>query len=134
MFGTAPPYGLIAPAFRFPALAARAARVQVGGDREPLLAALVAARLIVGATSAPLPLRVRSARATAARRWVATLTLPAATRAAFLRVAQATAGDDRPSLAAAAAALIDAVAPALDPRARAELETLSSLLSPLPLL
>jgi hypothetical protein len=120
---------LIAPTFRFPALAVRAARAQVGGDREPLLAALVAARLIVGATSASLPLRVRSARATAARRWVARLTLPGPARAAFLRVAQATAGDDRAALAAASGALIDAVASALDPRARAELDALYSLLS-----
>jgi hypothetical protein len=117
---------LIAPTFRFPALAARAARAQVGGDREPVFAALVAARLVAGAApaSTALPLRVRSARAAAARRWVATLALPPAMRTAFLRVAQATAGDDLAALSAAYGALIEAVARALDPRARAELDAL----------
>ncbi len=115
---------MVAPAFRLPALAARAARAQVGSDREPILAALVAFRLAAGAVpaSAALPLRVRSARATAARRWMATLALPPATRGAFLRVAQATTGDDRAALTTACGALVDAVARALDARSRAELD------------
>jgi hypothetical protein len=127
VFATAPPYGLTPPVFRFPALSARAARGQLGGDREVALAAFVAARLAapIAHAAAALPLTIRAARAAGARSWLATLTLPAAVRAAFIRVADATTRDDRAALVPALAAMVDAAGRALDPRARAELDTLA---------
>lgn len=126
MFGPAPQYGLGAPAFRYPALAAQAARGRLGGDRELALAAFVAAHLAAGAIPPPesLPAPIRAARAAGARRWYAALALPASVRAVFVRVADATAGDEPALIAPAIGALIDAVARALDPGARAELDAL----------
>jgi hypothetical protein len=126
VFATAPPFGLTPPVFRFPALSARAARGQLGGDREVALAAFIAARLVAALIPpAALPPAVRVARAAGARSWFATLALPAGARAACIRVADATTRDDRAALLTALAAMVDAAGRALDPRARAELDTLA---------
>jgi hypothetical protein len=111
--------------FRFRALAALAGRGQIGGDREVALAAFTTARLVSAvvppnALSAP----VRAARANAARQWLSTLALPAALRAPFSRLAEATSGADRAVQRTALRAVIDAAAPVLDGHSRAELEKL----------
>ena len=120
-----PPYGLGAPPFRFPALAALAGRGQIGGDREIALAAFALARLVVGVLPpTPLSAPARSARAAAARAWMAAISLPPAVRAPFTRLADATALNDSAALASALRATITAAASALDPAARAELDAL----------
>jgi hypothetical protein len=125
VFGTAPPYGLVAPTFRFPALAGRAARAQLGGDRELALAAFVAARLAAASVPTGIPLPIRVARAAGARSWFATLTVPAAARAAFSRLVDATGKDDRAAVANALTAITDVVSGALDVASRAELAALA---------
>lgn len=125
MFGTAPPYGLVAPTFRFPALAARAARAQLGGDRELALAAFVAARLAAAVLPTGVPLPIRAARAAGARTWLATLSMPAAARAAFARLADATGKDDRTAVANALSTIADVASGALDAGSRAELDALA---------
>ncbi len=111
--------------FRFPALAALAGRGQIGGDREVALAAFATARLVSGvlppnALAAP----ARLARATAARHWLSALTLPAAMRAPFARLADATGNGDLPAVQTALRAVIDAAQRGLDAPSRAELERL----------
>jgi hypothetical protein len=68
---------------------------------------------------------MRAARAAGARSWLATLALPAAVRAACIRVVDATTRDDRPALVAALTTMVDAAGRALDLRSRAELDTLA---------
>jgi len=87
-----PPYSLRALAFPFPALAALAGRLPLGGGREIALAALTAARL-ASAMLEPDPLAPadRTTRAAAARVWLASLALPTAMRAPFLRCFESTA-------------------------------------------
>ncbi|HJU90469.1 MAG TPA: hypothetical protein VJ672_13860 [Gemmatimonadaceae bacterium] len=72
----------------------------------------------------PLPAPVRSERATAARGWLASLTVPPTIRAAMLRVAEASAGDGA-ELGEAVRALAAAVAPQLDGASRTELDRLA---------
>jgi hypothetical protein len=120
-----PPYGLGAQPFRFPALAALAGRGQIGGDREIALAAFALARLVIGVLPpTPLSAPARTSRATAARQWLASITVPPAVRAALVHLADTTGANDRPALASALRATITAAAPALDPAARAELDAL----------
>ncbi len=130
MFGTPPPYALAAPTFHFPALAARAARGQLGSDRELALAAFVAARLVAGALPPrPLPTAIRVPRAQTARGWFASLSLPTAARAPLARLAAATATDDPAAIAAALSAVLDIASRALDSASRSELESLHMALS-----
>ena len=129
VFATRPPYALSAPPFRFPALAALAGRGQLGGDREVALAAFVTVRLVTGVLPPnPLPAPARAERAAAGRHWLASLALPATVRPSFVRVMDATAGNDRALLGVALRAAIDAAAPALDAGAKAELEAVHGLL------
>lgn len=87
-----PPYSLRALDFPFPALAALAGRLPLGGGREIALAALTAARLAVAMLDPdPLPPADRTARAAAARVWLASLALPAPMRAPFTRCFESTA-------------------------------------------
>lgn len=87
-----PPYSLRALDFPFPALAALAGRLPLGGGREIALAALTAARLAVAMLDPdPLPAPDRTARAAAARVWLASLALPAPMRAPFTRCFESTA-------------------------------------------
>lgn len=87
-----PPYSLRALAFPFPALASLAGRLPLGGGREIALAALTAARLAVAMLEPePLAPAERTSRAAAARVWLASLALPQAMRAPFLRCYESTA-------------------------------------------
>ena len=126
-----PPYALATPRFRFRALAALVGRSPLGGEREVALAALLAARLVLGALPPqPLPQGVRAARANGARAWLAALAVPAPLRQALARLVDATAGIDRASLEPALQAVIDASSPQLDPPAIAELREIARLLAP----
>jgi hypothetical protein len=108
------PFALEPLRFPFPALAALAGRLPLGGGREVALAALMTARLAHGmlAGDALLP-GERVTRAAAAKVWLASLALPATTRVPFARCVEATtsaplqvAGAIR-SLAAAAESHLD---------------------------
>jgi hypothetical protein len=96
------PYSLERLAFPFPALAALAGRLPLGGGREVALATLLVARLASGVHPAtPLGTPDRVARAASAKVWLASLALPAAARPPLARCIEATAG----SAAQVAAAL-----------------------------
>lgn len=129
-------YALASPAFRFPALAALAGRAPLGGGREVALACFLAARLaaaMLPRTHVAAPQRVT--RATAARAWLSTLTIPAATRLPVSRVIDATAGDDTPAAAVLLGRMIELATPHLDRGARDELAALAASLAqarPLP--
>ncbi|MDQ6612353.1 MAG: hypothetical protein M3Y64_07965 [Gemmatimonadota bacterium] len=88
-----PPYSLQPLSFPFPALAALAGRLPLGGGREIALASLTAARLAVSMLE-PEPLAVadRTTRASAARVWLASLALPTTMRVPFTRCFESTAG------------------------------------------
>ena len=118
-----PPYALATPQFRFRALAALAGRSPLGGEREVALAALLAARLVVGAMPPqPLPQGVRITRANGARAWFAALALPAALRQSLARLVDATTSVDRDGLEGALRTVIEVGTPQLDPLAIAELQ------------
>lgn len=120
----APPFALEAPRFRFPALAACAARAPLGGGREAAVAVLMVARLAAGhvpphALTSP----VRVARAAAARTWLASLTLPAPVRAPILRAIDASGGEGA-ALHEALVAVMQVTQGQLDRATHAELQTL----------
>lgn len=80
------------------------------------------ARLLDGAVPPnALPLQARQARSAAARTWLATLALPAGTRAVLARAIDATGTDDPTALREAAGTVLQLVTPALDLPARTEL-------------
>jgi hypothetical protein len=117
-----PPYALPTPRFRFRALAALVGRSPLGGEREVALAALLAARLVVGALPPqPLPQGVRITRANGARAWFAALALPTPLRQSLARLVDATTSVDRDGLEPALRAVIDVSTPQLDVQAIAEL-------------
>ncbi len=120
------PYALPPHRFPFRALAARAGRGTLGGERECALGCLMSARLAAAAlTGTRLPTPLRIARATGARAWLGTLALPATLRTPLARVVDASAGEDPLRLAGAVRALAVAAAPWLDMPSRAELERLA---------
>jgi hypothetical protein len=123
------PFGLEPIAFPFPALAALAGRLPLGGGREVALAALTCARLASGAAgSDPLAPPDRAARATAAKVWLASVALPTPIRVPFARCIDATAGSSS-SIAASLRALIAAATNYLDGSSIEELERLARQLS-----
>jgi len=120
----AAPYALATPRFRFRALALLAGRAPLGGTREVAMAAYIIARLVDDAKpSSALADATRKARAAAAKTWLASLALPAATRAAFGRLVEATGGDGS-GLHPALAGVIEVTRAQLDGAARIELESL----------
>ncbi len=123
------PFSLEPLAFPFPALAALAGRLPLGGGREVALAAMLIARLAQGLHS-PDTINVteRVARAASAKVWLASLALPAATRVPFARCVEATAGSPL-QVAGALRGLIAATAQHLDGPAVQELERLTRLLA-----
>lgn len=124
-----PPYALGAPTFRFRALAALAARASLGGPREVVLATYLVARLAHDCLPArTLSLPVRRARGAAARAWLASTALPAAVRAALVRLAEATEAEV-PNLGEPLRSAVTATTGYLDHAARSELERLSGALS-----
>jgi hypothetical protein len=121
-----PPYAPSRARFPCPRLLGLAARATLGGAREALLGAVMAARL-AEALRLPYPVErgVRAARAESARLWLGALTLPARTRTALLRAFASTAGDDAAAAADALAHVTEVTAPHLDRGARSELLRLS---------
>jgi hypothetical protein len=118
-----PPYSLATPSFRFPALAALAGRAPLGGDRELVLACLMACRLAAGAIGPnPLPVVVRAERSVGAKTWLASLALPAAARTPFTKLADAAAAEDHSALRATLQRMISACTPVLDGASRQEVE------------
>lgn len=121
------PYALTPLHFPFPALAALAGRLPLGGGREVALAALQVARMTLDAQGTadapPLGAAEREVRAAAARVWLASLALPAPVRTAFIRCAEASAGPPD-GVVAPLRALLHAVGAQLDPAAVRELERL----------
>ncbi|MGV3708651.1 MAG: hypothetical protein ACO1Q7_07400 [Gemmatimonas sp.] len=123
------PYSLRELAFPFPALAALAGRLPLGGGREIALAALTAARLassMIGPE--PLPADERTTRAAAARTWVASLALTSAMRAHFTRCYESTAST--PAAAASTVrSLLSVINANLDGPASQELDRLARRLT-----
>ncbi len=123
------PYSLERLAFPFPALAALAGRLPLGGGREVALASLLIARLAQGLRSPdPMTAPDRVARAASAKVWLASLALPAATRGPFARCVEATANSPL-QVAGALRGLIAATTPHLDGAALQELERLTRQLA-----
>jgi len=120
-----PPYALAPTPFRFPALASLAGRAPLGGEREVALATYLAARLAHDAlTDRRIPQPVRAERATSAKSWLATLSLPTAIRPALARLVEAS-GADASGVGTALRALITATSNRLDGPARSELNRLA---------
>lgn len=126
-----PPYALVIPVFRHRALAALAARAPIGPSRDVALAWFVCARLIEGNFSpAPLSGTARSARAAAARSWLATAGLPTTCRLPLGKLMDACGADGDPDykrIGRAAADALAASAEHLDAAAKGELEALARL-------
>lgn len=123
------PYALEPLRFPFPALAALAGRLPLGGGREVALAALLTARLAQGvATGEALHPGDRAARASAAKVWLASLALPATTRVPFARCVEATTGTPL-QVAGALRSLVAAAGAHLDGPSVQELERLARQLA-----
>lgn len=122
-------YALVAPAFRFKALASAAGRATLGGPRETALAVLIGARL-ASAVAGPgsLALDLRAGRADAARAWLGTIAVPAVTKVAVSRLIETTGRNDAAAVAAALIKVIEVTAPYLDRASRSELEQLAAAL------
>jgi hypothetical protein len=119
------PFSLEPLRFPFPALAALAGRLPLGGGREVALAALMTARLAQGVTGADgLATADRVSRAAAAKVWLASLALPAATRVPFARCVDSTTGTAL-QVGGALRSLAAAAGPHLDGAAVQELERLA---------
>lgn len=117
-----PPFAPERAVFPFPALVALAARAGLGGARETLTGALMAARL-AAAMRGPRPLSVaaRASRAAGARAWLGALSVPAKVRSALQRAFAASAGSDRLVMSDALSGVTDVTAIHLDRGARLEL-------------
>ncbi len=123
------PYALEALRFPFPALASLAGRLPLGGGREVALAALLTARLAHGVSAGDsLPPGDRTARAAAAKVWLASLALPATTRVPFARCVEATTGSPL-QVAGALRSLVAAAGAHLDGPSVQELEKLARSLA-----
>lgn len=119
------PHALEALQFPFPALAALAGRLPFGGGREVVLAVLLTARLAEGVVEDdPQPVAERVSRAAAAKVWLASMALPAATRAPLARLVDATTGGPSP-VAAALRGVLGATESYLDPASTQELDRLA---------
>ncbi len=117
-----PPFAPERATFPCPALLACAARASLGGAREALLGAVMAARLASGMRPpCAVSASARAARAEGARQWLGAITLPARQRAALLRAFAATGGDEPAAAADAIAQVIEVTAPNLDRGARSDL-------------
>jgi hypothetical protein len=116
-----PPFAVPPIRFPFRALAARAGRAPLGGEREVALAALIIARLSRDALAEhAMSAAQRSERATAAKAWLASLAVPARVRPALGRAVDAT-GRDGDAIAAALTDLVKLAAQWLDEPCIAEL-------------
>lgn len=123
------PYALEPLRFPFPALAALAGRLPLGGGREVALAALMTARLAQGVTPGDaLHPADRVTRAAAAKVWLASLALPSTTRGPFTRAVDATTGTALQT-AGAVRSLVAATGAHLDGPSVQELERLARVLA-----
>ncbi|MGQ0714621.1 MAG: hypothetical protein ACT4PJ_12940 [Gemmatimonadaceae bacterium] len=119
-----PPYAVPPIHFPFRALAMRAGRAPLGGEREVALGALMIARLAsdaVGERALPEP--ARKERAAAAKSWLASLAIPARARPPMARALEATARESD-AVAAALQDVARALAPWLDEQCLAELRAI----------
>lgn len=123
------PHALEPLRFPFPALAALAGRLPLGGGREVALASLLVARLSTAVSGRDaLTVADRVTRAGAAKVWLASLALPAATRVPFTRCVDATTGTGL-QVAGALRSLVAAAGTHLDAGSIQELERLARLLA-----
>jgi hypothetical protein len=131
VIGQLPPFALTTPSFRFRALASRAGRASLGGDREVALACFVSARLIAGLI-APYSIVPGDAatRAAGARVWLASQSLPVQTRTGVVAAIAAVASSNRRAASKALRMLIDAGKTQLDPASLAELTELARDIGP----
>lgn len=121
-----PPYALAPARFRFPALASAAGRAAIGHGREVALATYVVARLVDDTRpERGLAEAARSARAQAARAWLAALALPANLRVPLARLVDAT-GTEAGALRAPLEGVITLTAPFLETAALSELQRLAT--------
>jgi len=127
VIGQLPPYALATPAFRFRALASHAGRAALGGDREIALACLAVARLAAGLLP-PVMLAPGDAvtRANATRHWLASLTMPAPSRAAAAAAIDAIGRGSRRASAESLRVLRDVAGSQLDAPSLAEIEDLAN--------
>ena len=101
----------------------------MGGGREVALAALLSARLAQGVTpDHTLHPGERASRAAAAKVWLASLALPAATRVPFARLVESSTGTPL-QVAGALRSLVAAAGVHLDAPSVQELEKLARLLA-----
>lgn len=116
--------------FRFRALVSQAGRTLLGGDREVLLACFVACRagsgLCYGVPFTPAELALR---ATAARAWLASLSIPGQVRLAAGAVIDASGAADGVAVARSIAQLLMLAAPQLDEAGFAEMRELADELA-----
>lgn len=121
-----PPYALAPAEFQFPALAALAARIPVGGEREAVLGCITLARL-ANALLPPTELsgELRRERAEGARVWLLSLPLEPTVRALLLRAINSTASATRAELAAEIDLIRERLEGALDPASAGELQRLT---------
>jgi len=131
VIGQQPRFALATPRFRFRALAAFAGRASIGGDREIAMACLVAGRL-AAAMIPPLSISPSDTktRSSAAKQWMASLSLPAAIRNAVNQVADAVVMANPVATSAAIERLIGAVAGRIDDPSVGELHSLAGDLAP----
>jgi hypothetical protein len=119
------------PAFPFPALAARASIEALGGAREAVMAAFVAARLVRDALDGEggaVPPSLRAARARGARAWLGALAVPAGVRGPVGKLIDASVGNDQAAAQAPLLSVINVTAAYLDPASRSELDRLAQAL------
>jgi hypothetical protein len=127
------PYALETSQFSFAGIAAFAARAPLGGAREVAVAAFVTARLAIDVVPPrQLPLEDRRSRAAGARRWLSNLTIPEATRRAFLELVGATESGPGET-AAAIRKVMEVTAESLDVPGRTELDRLARELEAQPI-
>ena len=123
-----PPFALAPTPFRFAALAALAGRAPLGGEREVALATYLAARLAHDTLAdRRVSQPVRAERAINAKTWLSTLSLPASTRSALVKLFEAT-GAEPSAVVAALRGVIAATSNRLDRASRAELDRLAESL------
>jgi len=132
VIGQPPRFTLASPRFRFRALAAFAGRASIGGDREIALACLVMGRLAAAMlppfSISPSDTKTRSS---AAKQWMASLSLPAPIRTALNHVADAVVLGNPIATSGAIERIVAAIQGRVDEAGAGELLQLAADLNPL---
>ena len=127
VIGQQPRFALATPRFPFRALAACAGRASLGGDREIAMACLVGGRLAAGMLP---PYNIAAAdlkaRSTAAKHWLASLSLPAPVRSGFMHVADAVGAGNRRNVADALTQLVSVAQRSIDEASSSELAAVAA--------